>query len=163
VLKKLLHDEIRIRQRKNLIKSKSFAEMLERAINEYKNRGIDTLQVIEELIELAKKMRDSDKHDEDLGLSAEEIAFYDALVANDSAVGVLGDETLRLMAVELVGLIRNNATIDWTVRKNIQAKMRVSIKKLLKKYGYPPDMQLLATKNILEQAEMMCRDIAVAA
>jgi len=163
VLKKLLHDEIRIRQRKNLIKSKSFAEMLERAINEYKNRGIDTVQVIEELLELAKKMRDSDKHDEELGLSAEEIAFYDALAANNSAVDVLGDETLRLMAVELVGLIRNNATIDWTVRKNIQAKMRVSVKKLLKKYGYPPDMQQLATRNILEQAEMMCRDVAVAA
>ena len=161
VLKKLLNDEIRIRQRKNLIKSKSFAEMLERAINEYKNRGIDTVQVIEELIELAKKIRDSDKHDEELGLNAEEIAFYDALAANDSAVDVLGDETLRLMAVELVGLIRNNATIDWTVRKNIQAKMRVSVKKLLKKYGYPPDMQKLATKNILEQAEMMCQDITV--
>ncbi|WP_370574625.1 type I restriction enzyme endonuclease domain-containing protein [Methanomethylovorans sp.] len=112
---------------------------------------------------LAKKIRDSDKHDEDLGLSAEEIAFYDALAANNSAVDVLGDETLRLMAVELVGLIRNNATIDWTVRKNIQAKMRVSVKKLLKKYGYPSDMQLLATKNILEQAEMMCRDIAMVA
>ena len=85
------------------------------------------------------------------------------MAANESAMDVLGDEKLRLMAVELVGLIRNNATIDWTVRKNIQAKMRVSVKKLLKKYGYPPDMQLLATKNILEQAEMMCRDVAVTA
>ncbi|QLC50059.1 type I restriction endonuclease subunit R [Methanolobus zinderi] len=163
VLKKLLNDEIRIRQRKNLVKSKSFAEMLQRAVNEYKNRGIDTVQVIEELIELAKKIRDSDKHNEELGLNAEEIAFYDALAANDSAVDVLGDETLRLMAIELVGIIRNNATIDWTVRKNIQAKMRVSVKKLLKKYGYPPDMQILATKNILEQAELMCSDIVATA
>jgi len=163
VLKKLLNDEIRILQRKNLVKSKSFAEMLQRAVNEYKNRGIDTVQVIEELIELAKKIRDSDKHNEELGLNAEEIAFYEALAANDSAVDVLGDETLRLMAIELVGIIRNNATIDWTVRKNIQAKMRVSVKKLLKKYGYPPDMQILATKNILEQAELMCSDIVATA
>lgn len=159
----MLNDEIRTRAKKNFIQGKSFAEMLERAINEYKNRGIDTVQVIEELIELAKKISESDKRGEDLGLSEEEIAFYDALAANESAVEVLGDETLRKMAMELVGLIRKNASIDWTLRKNIQAKMRLSVKKLLKKYGYPPDKQKLATQNILKQAELICKGVVVSA
>jgi type I restriction enzyme R subunit len=163
LLKKLLNDEIRTRAKKNFIQGKSFAKMLERAINEYKNRGIDTVQVIEELIELAKKISESDKRGEDLSLSEEEIAFYDALAANESAVEVLGDETLRKIAMELVGLIRKNASIDWTLRKNIQAKMRLSVKKLLKKYGYPPDKQKLATQNILKQAELICKGFAVSA
>lgn len=161
VLKKLLHNEIKTRSRRNLIQGKSFAEMLERAINEYKNRGIDTVQVIEELIELARKMRDADKRGESLGLSEEEIAFYDVLADNESAAEVLGNEILRLMAAELVGIIRKNAGIDWTLRKNIQAKMRVSVKRLLKKYGYPPDKQKLATKSILKQAELLCKDVGV--
>ncbi len=158
VLKKLLYDEIKTRSRKNLIQGKSFAEMLERAINEYKNRGIDTVQVIEELLDLAKKISEADKRGEELGLSGEEIAFYDALADNESAVEVLGNETLRLMAAELVRIIRENAGVDWTLRKNIQAKMKVSVKRLLKKYGYPPDKQKLATESILKQAELLCRD-----
>jgi type I restriction enzyme R subunit len=156
VLKKLLYDEIKTRSRRNLIEGRSFAEMLERAINEYKNRGIDTLQVIEELLNLAKKISEADKRGEALGLSDEEIAFYDALADNESAVELLGNETLRLMAVELVKTIRQNSGVDWTLRKNIQAKMRISVKRLLKKYGYPPDKQLLATENILKQAELLC-------
>ena len=158
VLKKLLYDEIKIRSRRNLIQGKSFAEMLERAINEYKNRGIDTVQVIEELLDLAKKLSEADKRGEDAGLSEEELAFYDALVDNESAVEVLGNDTLKFMAAELVKIIRQNAGVDWTLRKNIQAKMKVSVKRLLKKYGYPPDMQKLATENILKQAELICRD-----
>lgn len=130
--------------------------MLERAINEYKNRGIDTVQVIEELLDLAKKISEADKRGEGLGLSNEEIAFYDALADNESAVEVLGNETLRLMAAELVKIIRQNAGVDWTLRKNIQAKIRVNVKRLLKKYGYPPDKQKLATDNILKQAELLC-------
>ncbi|XMB91036.1 type I restriction endonuclease subunit R [Methanosarcina hadiensis] len=158
VLKKLLYDEIKTRSRRNLIQSKSFAEMLERAINEYKNRGIDTVQVIEELLALAKKISEADKRGEEAGLSEEELAFYDALADNESALEVLGNETLRLMAAELVKIIRQNAGVDWTLRKNIQAKIKVSVKRLLKKYGYPPDKQKLATENILKQAELLCRD-----
>lgn len=146
-----------------MIQGKSFAEMLERAINEYKNRGIDTLQVIEELLALAKKISDADKRGEGLGLSEEEIAFYDALADNESALEILGNETLRLMAAELVRIIRQNAGVDWTLRKNIQAKIKVSVKRLLKKYGYPPDKQKLATENILKQAELLCRDAGFSA
>ena len=146
-----------------MIQGKSFAEMLERAINEYKNRGIDTLQVIEELLALAKKISDADKRGERLGLSEEEIAFYDALADNESALEILGNETLRLMAAELVRIIRQNAGVDWTLRKNIQAKIKVSVKRLLKKYGYPPDKQKLATENILKQAELLCRDAGFSA
>jgi type I restriction enzyme R subunit len=163
VLKKLLYDEIKIRSRRNLIQGKSFAEMLERAINEYKNRGIDTVQVIEELLNLAKKISEADRRGEEAGLSEEELAFYDALADNESAVDVLGNETLRLMAAELVQIIRQNAGVDWALRKNIQAKMRVSIKRMLKKYGYPPDKQKLATENILRQAELLCRDAGISA
>ncbi|WP_156157458.1 DUF3387 domain-containing protein [Methanosarcina siciliae] len=158
VLKKLLYDEIRTRSRRNLIQGKSFAEMLEQAINGYKNRGIDTIQVIEELLDLAKKINEADKRGEATGLSGGELAFYDGLADNESAVDVLGDATLRLIASELVKIIRQNIRVDWTLRKNIQAKMRVSVKWLLKKYGYPPDMQKLATENILKQAELLCRD-----
>lgn len=161
VLKKLLNDEIRTRSKKNLIQSRSFAEMLEKSINKYKSRSIDTVQIIEELIELARKMKEADRRGEDLGLNEKEIAFYDALAANESAIDVLGDRTLKLMATELVDLIRQNATIDWILRKNIQAKMRASVKRLLNKYGYPPDMRKLATQNIIKQAEMICKDVAV--
>lgn len=159
VLKKLLYDEIKTRSRRNLIEGRSFAEMLERAINEYKNRCIDTVQVIEELLDLAKKTSEADKRGEELGLSDEEIAFNDALADNESAVELLGNETLRLMAVELVKIIRQNSGVDWTLRKNIQAKMKVIVKRLLKKYGYPPDKQLLATENILKQAELLCMGV----
>lgn len=116
------------------------------------------MQVIEELLNLAKKISEADKKGEGLGLSNEEVAFYDALADNESAVELLGNETLRLMAAELVKIIWQNAGVDWTLRKNIQAKIRVNVKRLLKKYGYPPDKQKLATENILKQAELLCRD-----
>jgi type I restriction enzyme R subunit len=160
MLRKLLEGEIRTRGRKNIVQAKSFAEMLENAIKRYQARAIETAQVIEELIALAKEMREADRRGEQLGLSEDEIAFYDALGANDSAVQVLGDETLRAIAQELLKAVRGNIKIDWTVRENIRAEMRVIIKRILRRYGYPPDKQARATQLVLEQAEVLCRDWA---
>jgi type I restriction enzyme R subunit len=114
--------------------------------------------VIEELVALAQEMREADKRGEELGLSEEEIAFYDALEVNDSAVKVLGDETLRTIAQELVKAVRNSVTIDWTMRENVRAKIRVMVKRILPRYGYPPDKQEKATQTVLEQAEVLCRE-----
>ncbi len=107
-------------------------------------------------------MREADRRGEDLGLTEDEIAFYDALEVNDSAVQVLGDETLRAIAQELVRAVRNNVTIDWTLRENVRARMRVLVKRILRRYGHPPDKQEKATRTVLEQAEVLCRDWAVA-
>jgi type I restriction enzyme R subunit len=158
MLRKLLDGEIKTRRRKNVVQARSFAEMLENAITRYRNRAIETAQVIEELIKLAKDMREADRRGEDLGLTEDEVAFYDALEVNDSAVKVLGDETLRTIAQELVSAVRNSVTIDWTVRENVRAQMRVIIKRILRRYGYPPDKQARATELVLEQAEVLCRD-----
>ena len=158
LLKKLLNDEIKTRSKKNLIQGRSFAEMLERTIRKYQNKAIAAVQVIEELIELAKKMREADKRGEKLNFTEDELAFYDALEVNDSAVRILGDETLRTIARELVETVRNNVTIDWTLRENVQAKLRVMVKRVLRKYGYPPDKQKKATETVLEQATLICRD-----
>jgi len=114
--------------------------------------------VIEELIALAKNMREANRRGEELGLSEEEIAFYDALETNDSAVKVLGDETLRIIARELVETVRSNVTIDWTIKESIRAKLRIMVKRILRKYGYPPDKQEKATQTVLEQAELLCKD-----
>lgn len=160
LLKKLLNDEIKARSKRNLIQGRSFAEMLEKAIKKYQNKAIEAAQVIEELIELAKKMREETKRGEALGLSEDEIAFYDALEVNDSAVKVLGDETLRTIARELVQTVRNNIAIDWTLKENIQAKLRVMVKRILRQYGYPPDKQKKATETVLEQATLICKDWA---
>jgi type I restriction enzyme R subunit len=158
MLRKLLEGEIKARGRKNLVQARSFAELLENAIKKYQNRAIETAQVIEELIALAKDLREAGRRGEKLGLTDDEVAFYDALEVNDSAVAVLGDETLRLIAQELVKAVRNSITIDWTVRENVRAQMRVIIKRILRKYGYPPDKQAHATELVLEQAEVLCRD-----
>lgn len=160
LLRKLINDEIQTRLRINLIQGRSFSEMLERTIKRYHNKSIETAQVIEELIELAKKMRDSHLRGEELNLTEEELAFYDALEVNDSAVKVLGDETLRTIARELADTIRENVTIDWTLRESIQAKLRVMVKRVLRKYGYPPDKQKKATDTVLEQAALICKDCA---
>ncbi|MBM4388785.1 MAG: DUF3387 domain-containing protein, partial [Deltaproteobacteria bacterium] len=160
MLRKLLQGEIKTRGKKNLVQARSFAEMLENAIRRYQNRAIETAQVIEELIALAKELRDADRRGEKLGLSEDEIAFYDALEVNDSAVKVLGDEVLRTIAQELLGAVRNNVTIDWTLRENVRAQMRVMIKRILRRHGYPPDKQARATELVLEQAEVLCRDWA---
>jgi type I restriction enzyme R subunit len=158
LLRKLLNEEIKVRSKKNLVQSRSFTEMLERTIRAYQNRAIETVQVIEELIALAKNMREADRRGDDLGLTEEEIAFYDALETNDSAVKVLGDETLRNIARELVVTVRNNVSIDWTVKESVQAKLRIMVKRVLRKYGYPPDKQEKATQTVLEQAEILCQD-----
>jgi type I restriction enzyme R subunit len=162
-LKKLLNDEIKTMQKRNIVQARSFAEMLERTVKRYQNRSIETAQVIEELVNLAKKIRDDKNRGKQLNLSEEELAFYDALADNDSAVQVLGDETLRKMATELSKTIKNNVSIDWTLRENIQAKLRVSIKRLLRKYGYPPDKQKVATELVLKQAKLTCGDLTDAA
>jgi len=158
LLRKLLNDEIKTKGRKNVVQARSFAEMLERTIRKYQNRAIEAAQVIEELIELAKEMRESQQRGDALGLNDDEIAFYDALEVNDSAVQVLGDETLKIIAQELVTAVRRSVTIDWTVRENARAQIRVIVKRILRKYGYPPDKQEKATQTVLEQAEVLCKD-----
>ncbi len=158
LLRKLLEGEIKARARKNVVQSRSFAELLENAIRKYENRAIETVQVIEELIALAKDLREADRRGEKLGLTEDEIAFYDALEVNDSAVKVLGDETLRIIAQELVRAVRSNLKIDWAVRENVRAEMRVIVKRILRRYGYPPDKQARATELVLEQAEVLCKE-----
>lgn len=160
VLKKLLNDEIKTLSKRNLIQGRSFKEMLENAIKRYQNRSIETARIIEELIELAKKMREANLRGEQLNLTDDELAFYDALETNDSAVKILGDEVLKKIAKELIDTVRKNVTIDWTVKASVQAKMRVAIKKILKKYNYPPDKQQKATETVLEQAFLICKDWA---
>ena len=135
----------------------SFLEMLEKSITRYQNRAIETAAVIEELIGLAKDMREAQQRGEQLGLTDDEIAFYDALEVNDSAVKVLGDEVLKLIAQDLVKAVRNNLTIDSTDRENVRANRRVIIERILRKHGYPPDKQEKATNTVLEQAEALSR------
>ncbi len=160
LLERLLKDEIKIRMRKNLVQSRSFREMLERSIQRYKSRAIESAKVIEELIALAKEIREAEQQGAKLGLTEDERAFYDALEVNDSAVKVLGNETLKTIAHELVDTIRKNASIDWTIRENVRAKLRVAVKRVLRKYGYPPDKQEKATQTVIEQAELICADAA---
>ena len=155
LLQKLLKGEIRSRGRRNVVQARSFAEMLEQSLRKYQNRAIETAQVIEELIELAKQMNAAAARGEELGLTDDELAFYDALETNDSAVKVLGDETLRAIARELVETVKKNVTIDWTLRENVRAQLRVYVKRILRKYGYPPDKQEKATQTVLEQAEVL--------
>lgn len=159
LLRRLMSDEIRACRRKNVVQSRSFAEMLEKTIRAYQNRTIETAAVIQELIELAKQMREAHKRGDQLNLTEEELAFYDALEVNDSAVKVLGDEALRKIARELVDTVRRNIMIDWTVREASRAKIRAMVKRILRKYGYPPDKQEKATQTVLEQAEILCADV----
>jgi len=155
LLQKLLKGEIRTRRRQNVVQARSFSEMLEEALRRYQNRAIETAQVIEELIALAKQMREAAQRGEELGLTEDELAFYDALETNDSAVKVLGDDTLKTIARELADTVRKNVTIDWTMRENVRAQLRVLVKRILRKYGYPPDKQEKATQIVLEQTEVL--------
>jgi type I restriction enzyme R subunit len=155
LLRKLLQGEVRTRQRQNVVQARSFAAMLEQTIRRYQNRAIDAALVIEELIHLAQDMRAANARGEALGLSADELALYDALETNDSAVQVLGDATLRAIAQELVRTVRANVTIDWTLRESVRAQLRVLVKRILRKHGYPPDKQEQATHTVLEQAEVL--------
>jgi type I restriction enzyme R subunit len=157
-LKKLLNDEIRFISRKNLIQGKSFMEMLDKTIKRYTNKSVEAAQVIEELIDLARKVREEKGRAKQQDMTEDELAFYDALGVNDSAVQVLGNETLRKIALELTEMIRKSVTIDWTQRESVQAEIRLKVKKILRKYGYPPDKQESATRTVLEQAEMIAKD-----
>ncbi len=163
LLQKLLKGEVSARRRKNVVQARSFAELLEQTLRRYQNRAIEAAQVIEELIQLAKDMREASARGEKLGLSEDELAFYDALETNDSAVQVLGDETLRAIARELVDTVRKNVTIDWTLRENVRAQLRVLVRRILRKHGYPPDKQEKATQTVLEQAEVLSHGWAGAA
>jgi type I restriction enzyme, R subunit len=162
LLQKLLRNEIKARSRRNVVQGRVFSEMLERALRRYQNRAIETAKIIEELIQLAKEIRKAEERGEALALTNDEVAFYDALETNDSAVNVLGDDTLRTIARELVAAVRANVTIDWTVRENVRAQLRVLVKRILRKYGYPPDLQEKATLTVLEQAEVLSDAWAVA-
>ena len=153
LLQKLLKGELTTRRRKNVVQARSFAEMLEQTLRRYQNRAIEAAQVIEELIGIAKKMREANARGEKLGLTEDELAFYDALETNDSAVKILGDETLCKIARELVETVRNNVTIDWTLQENVRANLRRLVKRTLRRYRYPPDKQEQATRTVLEQAE----------
>ena len=155
LLQKLLRGELAARRRKNVVQARSFAEMLEQTLRRYQNRAVEAAQVIEELIRLAREMREANARGEVLGLSEDELAFYDALETNDSAVQVLGDETLRDIARELVDTVRGNVTIDWTLRENVRANLRRLVRRILRKHGYPPDKQEKATRTVLEQAEVL--------
>lgn len=158
MLKRLLNDEIVSMMKSNLVKSRSFAQMLEETIKKYQNRTIEAAQVISELVDLAKKIRAEKDRGKEIGLTPEEVAFYDALCINESAIRELGDKTLMQIARDLVVMLRKNTTIDWTIKESIQAKLRVYVKKLLRKYNYPPDKQENATQTVLEQANLLCKD-----
>ena len=155
LLQKLLRGEVATRRRANVVQARSFAEMLVHTLRRYQNRAIEAAQVIEELIQLAREIREAASRGERLGLNDDELAFYDALETNDSAVQLLGDDTLRAIARELVETVHNNVTIDWTLRENVRAQLRVLVRRILRKHGYPPDKQEKATLTVLEQAEVL--------
>lgn len=158
LLYKLMNDEIKLLSKKYLVQAKSFSQKLDESIREYHNRAIEAVQVIEALIRLAKEMREAHKRGEKLGLTEDELAFYDALETSDSAVKILGDETLRAIARDLVETVQKNTSIDWSVRESVKARLRIMIKKILRKHGYPPDKQEKATQTVLEQAELICQE-----
>jgi type I restriction enzyme R subunit len=154
-LKKLLNDEIRLISKRNVVQGKSFMDMIDKTIKRYTNKSVEAAQVIEELIELARRVREEKNRGGQHNMTDDELAFYDALGANDSAVQVLGNETLKKIALELTRMIRNSVTIDWTRRDSVQAEIRLKVKKILRKYGYPPDKQERATQTVLEQAVLI--------
>ena len=171
LLAKLLGDEIKVRSKRNLVQSREFSavtrvkerpgfQMLKKPLNAYHNRAIATQEVIEELIKLAKQLKDADQRGVDLGLNDDEVAFYDALAANNSALEVIGKDNLKVIATELVTQVRKSVTIDWTLRESARAKIKVLVKRILRKHGYPPDLQDEATKLVLQQAELLCAEWA---
>ena len=156
LLERLLEGEIKSRYSSNLTQEKKFSELLGNVIKRYQNRSIETAQVIEELIEMAKKFASASKRGDELGLSDDELAFYDALANNESSVRELGDEILARIAHELTDSLRKSVTVDWSSRESVRARLRLLVKRILRKYKYPPDQQEEATKLILEQAEALC-------
>lgn len=163
LLRRLLNDQIRTLQRTNLVQSRKFSEMLTEAVKRYTNRSLTTAEIIAELVALAKEMRENQKRAEGLGLTDAEVALYDAIIQNDAAVLEMGDETLKVIARELVGTIQRSATIDWTVKESVRARMRSQIRRLLARYKYPPDMQEEAVKLIIEQAEHLAKEDGMSA
>ncbi len=155
VLKKLLNDEIKIRSKHNIVQSRTLMEMLESSIKRYQNNLISAAEIIQEMINLAKEIKEADKRGEKMGLSKDELAFYDAVAQNQSAKDLLGDEVLLKLARVLVERVKDNATIDWTVKESVRKKLKVIVKRTLRQYGYPPDMQKLATETVLSQAEAL--------
>jgi len=160
VLKKLLNDEIKSRAKKNLVQSKSFLEMLENSIKRYHTKILTAAEVIDELIHLSKEIVAMDNEATKMGLTDYEYAFYSAVANNDSAKELITKDRLRELAIVLTETIKNNATIDWTIKESVKAKLKVAVKRLLRKYGYPPDMQKLATETVLKQAEMIAAELA---
>ena len=158
LLEKLLKDELKVRSKRNLVQSQVFSEKLKKTLNAYHNRAISTMQVIEELIKLAKDLDAATKRGVDLGLTDDEVAFYDALASNNSAVQAMGDDKLKLIAAELITQVKKSVTIDWTLRESARAKIKVMVKRILNKYGYPPDLQEEAVKTVLAQAELLCAE-----
>ncbi|MCE9616446.1 MAG: type I restriction endonuclease subunit R [Lentisphaerae bacterium] len=158
LLEKLLKDELKVRSKHNLVQSQVFSEKLKKTLNAYHNRAISTMEVLDELIKLAKEMDAATKRGQDLGLTDDEVAFYDALAANESAVQAMGDDKLKVIAAELITKVRQNVSIDWTLRESARAKIKVMVKRILNKYGYPPDLQDEAVKTVLMQAELLCAE-----
>ena len=158
LLEKLLKDELKVRSKRNLVQSQVFSDKLKKTLNAYHNRAISTMQVIEELIKLAKDLDAATKRGEDMGLTEDEVAFYDALAANDSAVIAMGDAKLKVIAAELITQVKKSVTIDWTLRESARAKIKVMVKRILNKHGYPPDLQEEAVKTVLAQAELLCAE-----
>ncbi len=160
LLEKLLREEIKTRSVRNLIQAQTFSEKLKKTLNAYHNRAISTVQVLEELIAIAKEMDQATKRGVELGLTDDEVALYDALATNESAVQIMGDAQLKVIATELITQVRKSVTIDWTLRESARAKIRVLVKRILNKYGYPPDLQEEAVKKVLSQAELLCAELA---
>jgi type I restriction enzyme R subunit len=158
LLEKLLKDEIKERAKRNLVLAELLSEKLKKTLNAYHNRAIATHEVIEELISLAKEVDAANKRGEQLGLTSDEVAFYDALATNNSAREVMGDDKLKVIAAELITQVRKSVTIDWQHREGARAKIRVIVKRILNKYGYPPDLQEEAVKTVLRQAELLCAE-----
>jgi len=158
LLEKLLKDELKVRSKRNLVQSQIFSEKLKKTLNAYHNRAISTMQVIEELIKLAKELDTATKAGKEMGLTDDEKAFYDALAANDSAVTAMGDAKLKVIAAELITQVKKSVTIDWTLRESARARIKVMVKRILNKYGYPPDLQEEAVQTVLKQAELLCAE-----
>ena len=160
LLAKLLRDELKLRSKRHLVQSQQFSEKLKRTLNGYHNRAITTLDVLEELIQLAKEMEAAQARGEALGLSDEEVAFYEALGTNQSAVSAMGDAALKAIAVELTRRISTSVTVDWHLRESARAKIKVLVKRILTQHGYPPDLQEAAVQTVLQQAELLCAEWA---
>jgi type I restriction enzyme R subunit len=160
LLEKLLKDELKVRSKRNLVQSQVFSEKLKKTLNAYHNRAIATQEVIEELIKLAKELDTATKAGQEMGLTEDEKAFYDALATNDSAVIAMGDDKLKVIAAELISQVKKSVTIDWTLRESARAKIKVMVKRILNKYGYPPDLQEEAVRTVLMQAELLCAEWA---